>query len=83
MHFTNNSYSVYAVNNVGNAFWWDVGVYIGFSFQIQNEYLVISPFINAWVYSAGHVWRCFSVKLLATNVTFMPDEKTSVNVIRS
>lgn len=80
IHFTTDIFHVYVVSSARNSFWWDVGVYIGFDFQAKNENLYITPFINAWIYSGGSVWRELDVGLTATDVTFMPVEQEKLNI---
>ncbi|CAH1104556.1 unnamed protein product [Psylliodes chrysocephalus] len=72
IHFTNEIRRVHIVDASQNSFWWDVGVFIGFNFQAKNENLYITPYINAWIYSGGAVWRELDIGLRATDVTFMP-----------
>lgn len=74
----------YVVNAHESAFWYDVGAELGIGFKKDGSKLIIRPFVNAWMYSGGAVWRCLEVGLSVTKVTFIPkssiDESVDVSL---
>lgn len=67
----------YVANAHSSAFWYDVGAELGIGFKKDGNQLIIRPFVNAWIYSGGAVWRCLAVGLSVTKVTFVP--KSGIN----
>ncbi|CAH0558090.1 unnamed protein product [Brassicogethes aeneus] len=82
VNFNKTPYTVYALTCSKNAFWWDVGVYIGFELKIVGEYFVVTPYMNAWIYSGGAVWRYLHFGLAVSNITFLPKNHNNIIAVQ-
>lgn len=71
----------YIVESHKSGFGYDVGAEIGIGFKRDGTTLIIRPFVNGWIYSAGAYNRCLDIGLSVTKVTFIPKSQQSTEII--
>jgi len=60
---------------------YDVGVEIGIGFKVDGNKLIMRPFVNGWMRSAGAYKRSIEYYLEVTSITFHPKPENNYSVV--